>query len=640
MALHKQTRNRIIIAAGVVLAVALLLLLALSGSNAEILRHLIAEDVSREELRELLEGIGWRGYIVTVVLATLQVICAFLPAEPVQVLAGFTFGFPIALLCCMAGVLVGSTLIYLLQKTFGDQLRSFFIKKLNLDLEAIAHSSKATLIIFILYFLPAIPYGMICFFAASMGMRYRKYIVTMLLGSLPSVCIGVGLGYMTVVSSWVVSACVFAALILLVIIMFWKKDVLFTKLNNYASANKKAPANRVRDVNGFLLGVIYFGIRVYFFLRGVRLKTVNKVGQPEKPSIILCNHGSAIDFVCAAALLRKYKPNLISARLYFYHKKLGWLLRQLGAFPKSMFALDMENARNCFTVLRQKNHLVMMPEARLSTTGRFEDIQDNTYTFIRNAGVSVYTIKIGGSYFASPKWGKGFRRGAQVEAELDILYTAEQIKGMSLEQVKQGIDERLWYNEFQWLQQRPDIRYRCRHIAEGLENILTTCTVCLQKHTLTTKKNAISCERCGHLTTMNDRYAFAEGFRFADLTEWYDWQMSLLASEIAGNPDYALTAKVELRLPGNGNSLTRHGGCGTCTLTRGGLTYEGTKDDETVKMHFSIQQIYRLLFGAGVNFEIYNGAEILFFVPEDKRSAVDWYMASMLLHDEAAVAAA
>ena len=36
-----------------------------------------------------------------------------------------------------------------------------------------------------------------------------------------------------------------------------------------------------------------------------------------------------------------------------------------------------------------------------------------------------------------------------------------------------------------------------------------------------------------------------------------------------------------------------------------------------------------------MNFELYDGAEILFFVPEEKRSAVDWYMASMILHDMA-----
>ena len=640
MSFGKLPKKKYILIAGVALAIALLVLLALYGDNAELLKHLIAEDFTREELRDMLEGFGWRGYAVSTALAALQVVCAFLPAEPIQVLTGFTFGFPVALLCCMAGVVLGSTLIYLLQQTFGDRLRSFFIKKLNLDLETIARSSKATLIIFILYFLPAIPYGMICFFAASMGMRYRKYITVMCLGALPSVCIGVGLGYMTVVSNWMVSVCVFAVLILLIAIMFWKKDVLFNKLNRYASAHAKTSPNRVRDVNSFVLAIAYGAIRAYMFLCGVRLKTTNKVGRPETPSIVLCNHGSAIDFVCAAALLGKYKPNLIGARLYFYHKYLGWLLRTLGAFPKSMFAVDMENARNCFTVLRQKNHLVMMPEARLSTVGCFEDIQDNTYSFLKSAGVSIYTIKINGSYLANPKWGKGLRRGAEIEAELDLLYTAEQVKNMPLEQLKQGINERLNYDDLRWLQQRPDICYRTGNIAEGLENILMTCPTCGKKHTIITKKKAVSCEQCGYLTSVNDRYAFAEGFRFADLSAWYDWQKDLLEKEITGNAGYALTAKVELRLPGDGKTFTRHGGYGACTLDRSGLTYAGTKDGETVELHFSLQQLYRLLFGAGVNFEIYNGAEILFFVPEDTRSAVDWYMASMILHDEVTKAAA
>ena len=52
--------------------------------------------------------------------------------------------------------------------------------------------------------------------------------------------------------------------------MFWKKDVLFSKLNSYASAHKKTPPNRVRDVNGFVLGIVYFAIRFYFFLLSIR----------------------------------------------------------------------------------------------------------------------------------------------------------------------------------------------------------------------------------------------------------------------------------------------------------------------------------------------------------------------------------
>ena len=141
---------------------------------------------------------------------------------------------------------------------------------------------------------------------------------------------------------------------------------------------KAAPKNRVRPVNGFVMTVLYYGVRLYLLLCGVRVKTVNKVGKPESPSIVLCNHGSFIDFIYAAALLRKYMPHFIVARLYFYNTVLGWLLRTVGAFPKSMFAMDMENAKNCLTVLKNQEILAMMPEARLSTTGRFEDIQETT----------------------------------------------------------------------------------------------------------------------------------------------------------------------------------------------------------------------------------------------------------------------
>lgn len=634
---HAKLKNLIAFGAAVIFT--LLILLGLSGGNLELIKSLFAKDLSNEETKEILAGLGWRGYIVIAMLSMLQVVCAFFPAEPVQVLAGVTFPFLIGLACCMIGVLFGNTLIYMLQKTFGDQLRSLFIKKLNLDLEKIAQSSKAILIIFILYFLPAIPYGMICFFAASIGMSYRRYITVTLLGSLPSVCIGVGLGHMAIMSDWTVSVCVFAVLIILIGIMFCKKDVLFAKLNHYAERHKAIPQNKVRPVNGFVMGVLYYAVRVYLFLCGVKLKTTNKIGKLEAPAIVLCNHGSFIDFIYAAALLHKDKPHFIVARLYFYNSVLRWLLQLLGAFPKSMFSVDIENARNCLNVLKNDNILAMMPEARLSTTGRFEDIQDSTYSFIKKAGVNVYTIKICGDYFADPKWGKGFRRGSVVEAELDLLFTAEQIKNLPMEQVKQGIEERLTYNEFDWLKQRPEVHYRSGKIAQGLENILTTCPTCGRKYTITTKKDQVSCEHCGYLTSMNDRYGFDADFRFEDLTQWYDWQKMQLEQEIAGNEDYALSSEVELRLRGNGNGLTRHSGFGVCTLNRDGLTYVGTKDGESVELHFSMRKIYRLLFGAGVNFELYDGAEIFFFVPKEKRSAVEWYMASMILRDRAEQAA-
>ena len=74
-------------------------------------------------------------------------------------------------------------------------------------------------------------------------------------------------------------------------------------------------------------------------------------------------------------------------------------------------------------------------------------------------------------------------------------------------------------------------------------------------------------------------------------------------------------------------------GRGVCTLSRDGLTYVGTEYGEQVEHSFPLATIYRILFGAGVDFEIYVGKEIYFFVPEEKRSCVDWYIASIILTD-------
>ena len=395
---------------------------------------------------------------------------------------------------------------------------------------------------------------------------------------------------------------------------------------------------KVQSCRKGLFRVLCGGVCLYFRLNGIRMKRIGeKAPRIQGPAVVLCNHGSFVDFAYAGTLLKKSYPHFVIARLYFYHKWLGRLLGWLGGFPKSMFAMDMESTRNCLRVLHDGGVLAMMPEARLSTAGRFEDIQEGTYSFLKKAGVPVYTLCLRGDYFADPKWGKGFRRGAVVESELKLLFEAGEIKSLSVEDIKKGVEERLWYDEFQWLETRPEIHYRSRRLAEGLENILTVCPRCGGRYTIATEKTDVFCERCGKLTSIDDRYAFSSDFRFGHFAEWYDWQKDVIREEIAANPDYCLQAEVELRLPSaDGRGLTRSGGKGVCTLNREGLTYVGTRDGATYEVSFSLKRIYRLLFGAGENFEIYHGSEILYFVPGERRSAVDWYLASMILYDEMA----
>jgi hypothetical protein len=138
-------------------------------------------------------------------------------------------------------------------------------------------------------------------------------------------------------------------------------------------------------------------------------------------------------------------------------------------------------------------------------------------------------------------------------------------------------------------------------------------------------------------TSLDSRYAFAEGAPFKNFADWYDWQCERFA-EMAAAEDFALTSRVTLKHKSySGKQMLRIAGEGVCTLNREGLTYVGTRDGEMIEKHFSIETIYRLLFGAGVNFEVYEAKEIWFFVPEELRSAVDWYIVSRIFNDEASL---
>lgn len=615
----------------------LLLWFFLSGENAMLLRSIFLEKQTGDELRESLLALGFRGYITIAALSMLQVLVAFLPAEPVQVIAGLSFGFPLGLLCCAIGVFLGNLMIYILYRVYGEKIQDYFIRNINIDFEKAATSEKIVFIIFILYFLPAIPYGMICFFAASVGMKYPRFALVTFLGSLPSVCIGVGLGNMAIEYGFLISLSVFLVLLALLAVALWNRKKLFAKVNDYIARSAKEKGHHVKFYKPSKLRLPYIISRIVFFFCGIRVRYVDRVGDTmQTPCVVLCNHGSFIDFAYAGSLLRKKSPNFIVARLYFYQKQFGKLLRSFGCFPKSMFALDLESMKNSLKVLHSGGILAMMPEARLSTVGLFEDIQPGTYSFLKKMNVPIYSIVIHGDYLADPKWGKGLRRGSLVEATLELLLSVEELQTLSVEEIQKRVEERLSYDEFAWLKTHPEIRYRSEKMAKGLENILTTCPVCGQKYTLKTKGKSIFCETCGKIATINERYAFVDEKPFSNFSVWYEKQFDDLRTVIETNEDYHLASKVKLYRPSkDGKKMLRFAGDGVCNLDAKGLIYQGIQDGEEITFNVPIKQIYRLLFGAGENFEIYIGSEIYYFVPEERRSAVEWYMASMILSDRA-----
>ena len=610
----------------------LLALFFLLGDNFDIIKSAFDGDLSSEEVRDVLSGLGIRGKLTITILAMIQVILMFLPAEPVQVLGGLTFGFNTGFLLCLIGVILGNSIIFLLYKLLGDRLRDYFDHKLNIDLDSAGNSTKLSVAIFILYFLPAIPYGTIAFLAVTSGMKFVRFLIVTTLGVIPSICIGCGLGHIALENSIYITLVIFAVLVIILSVIMWKRNAIVSFVNAKLKSGEKSKS-AVRQYKASSLNLPYIIFRILIFGK-LKFKIVGRVDKIERPSIVLCNHGSFIDFAYAGTILKKESPNFIVNRMYFYEKKLSGLLRTYGCFPKSIFASDTESAMNCVRVIKRGGVLAMMPEARLSTVGLFEDIQESTYDFLKKMGVTVYVINIYGDYLAKPKWGVGLRRGSLVEAKMSLLFTPDELRELELGDIKDRVEKAICYDEIKWLESHPEINYRSRKMAVGLENVLSRCPRCESHYSITTRGKRVRCSCCGMECEITPRYGFKDNKPFANYVEWYEWQFNKIRDEIISDRNFKLSSRVELKHASlDGKKQLRVAGSGVCTLSRDGFTYVGTENGESVDLHFSFSSIYRLLFGAGVDFEFYVGKELYFFVPEEKRSCVDWYIASIVLRD-------
>ena len=633
MTKEKAKKIKIISVFAFILFFLTLIVFLFSGKNFEFLKEIFNTNASKEDVRNAIGKLGIRSYIVVALLAMVQVVFTFIPAEPLHVISGISFGLVKGAIICLIGILIGNTIIYVLNKLFGDKLKEFFASNINFDFDSAKSSNKIALIVIILYCLPAIPYGIICFFAASMNMKFPKYILITGIGAIPSLILDVGLGHMTMSTSWIVSIVVFVVIVILLILMWKFKTQIFNIINERIRRSKEKEKNKVGKFNPLIYGLV--GSIVYSSIkRKIKIKLKNNVKNLQKPCIVLCNHGSFYDFVYAGKLLRKHNPHFVVARMYFHNKKFAYVLNGTGAFAKSMFTNDVESLKNCLKVIANKEVLAMMPEARLSTAGKFEDIQESTYQFLKKVKVPVYTVKINGSYLAKPKWANKIRKGAYVEAELNQLFSTEELENLSVENIKEQVEKALYYNEWEWLDKHPEVKYKNKDIAKGLENILNICPNCKKHSTLTTDKNSIICEHCNLNVTVDNRYQL-HGVEFKNIAQWYDWQIEQIKEQIEQNPEFCLEDNVELRhLSKDGKSYTRNAGYGVCKLNKNGLYYIGSQDGEQVEKHFPLNSIYRLLFGAGEDFEIYEGKELYYFAPEDKKRAVIWYIVSILLKNQ------
>lgn len=140
-----------------------------------------------EQFRLWVDSAGIWGRIVFVGMVVLQVLVAFIPGEPIELVAGYAFGFWEGTILTMGGFLIGSWIVFALVRRFGRKLVEVFFSKDKLEqIKFLQNPKKTKIITFILMVIPGTPKDMLSYFAGLTKLTTAQWLAIVAVGRLPS----------------------------------------------------------------------------------------------------------------------------------------------------------------------------------------------------------------------------------------------------------------------------------------------------------------------------------------------------------------------------------------------------------------------------------------------------------------------
>ena len=151
-------------------------------------RPLISFAKEPEKFREWVNGFGVWGKLIFVGLIVLQIIVAFIPGEPFEIVAGYAFGTFWGTLLCVVGEVIGSVLVFLFVRKCGIRAIEVFFPREKIDsLRFMRDEKKVETFAFIAFLIPGTPKDILSYCAGITHMKLSTWVFISTVARFPSV---------------------------------------------------------------------------------------------------------------------------------------------------------------------------------------------------------------------------------------------------------------------------------------------------------------------------------------------------------------------------------------------------------------------------------------------------------------------
>ncbi len=269
----------------------------------------------------------------------------------------------------------------------------------------------------------------------------------------------------------------------------------------------------------------------------------NELRGQDGPYVVIANHQAALDIVNLNGATSK-PLNFVISQSFFSTLPFQGLLQKMGLIPKQQFQTTVGDLKKMKSVIDHGDRLVIYPAGLMCEDGLSTPIPGATYKFIKWMDADIYVARTQGTYFVSPKWSKGFRPG-RTYMDIYRLFTREELKTLSVQQVQARADAALLYDAYRE-QEQLRVRYAKGSNIRGLEHVLYRCPQCSGVFTLTCPADDTLACTCG-FTAKSDAYGFltTNGTPMRYVSDWSRWVQREERNALLAD-DTPLTAETEI----------------------------------------------------------------------------------------------
>ncbi len=169
--------------------------------------------------RSWLEQFGPFDEIAFIFIRAVQTVIKFIPAEPLEIAAGYAWGSIPGMLYCVIGNLIGTIAILFLTKRFGQKFIKLFIPVKNMEFVSFfKNSEKLYGLLFVLYLIPGLPKDGFIYFAGLLPIKAVPFLVITGIARMPSVLSSTLCGAAVAQKQYGASLLIFAATIALAVL--------------------------------------------------------------------------------------------------------------------------------------------------------------------------------------------------------------------------------------------------------------------------------------------------------------------------------------------------------------------------------------------------------------------------------------